>query len=152
MPGLALDAAWELDRGSIWSWAVRLVAAHHARDGWVTSDGTADFTLDVVTLQLCPARLGTARAGLWLCAGSTAGRLIARGSDSFSPRSRERPFVTAGGAAVLAVVPVPWLEVTASVEPAAALIRDRFAFDPDVFHAVPRLILTYGAGIAAKFP
>jgi hypothetical protein len=42
--------------------------------------------------------------------------------------------------------------VTASVQPGAALIRDRFSFDPTVFYRVSRLVLFFGAGLALKFP
>jgi len=103
-------------------------------------------------MHLCPLRLGARRAGLRLCASSTVGRLAVRGSDTFSARSRSRPFATAGGAALVAVTPHRRVELTAGVEPTAALVRDRFTFDPDAFYAVPRLILTFGVGVAVTFP
>jgi hypothetical protein len=132
---------------------VQVVASRYARESSAAPAGTATFGLDAASLYLCPLRLGGAHwVNLRLCAASTAGRLVARGSDTFTPRSRPRPFLTAGGAALLAMTPHPRIELAASVEPAAALVRDRFTFDPAFFYAVPRLILTFGVGVAAKFP
>ena len=42
--------------------------------------------------------------------------------------------------------------MTASVEPAAAFIRDAFSFDPNVFYRVPRRILTIGIDLVVTFP
>ena len=149
---MALVASWELERPSVWSPAAQLVAAHYAREVSGTSGGTARFGLDLVSLHLCPLRLGERRVGVRVCAAAAGGRLAARGADTFTARSRTRPFVTAGGALLLAVTPHPRVELAASVEPAGALVRDRFSFDPNVFYAVPRLILTFGVGVALKFP
>jgi hypothetical protein len=152
MPGFALSLAWRLDRESPWTWAVQVVGATYARVGWATIGGSASFDLDALTLHVCPLRLGVRRAGVRLCGSSTVGRLAARGEDTFSPRSATRTIASAGGAALIALTPHPHVELTASVEPAAALIRDRFTFDPAVFYAVPRLILTFGVGVAVTFP
>ena len=70
LPGLALVAHWERDAASVLSWKIQLAAAHHQRAGWVTVDGTADFSLDVVTLDLCPLRLGRQASAAHLCAGA----------------------------------------------------------------------------------
>src|SRR5262245_16835104 len=58
MPGIGLTAGWERDTASVLSLKVQLVASHHARDGWVTVYGTANFALDLVTLHVCPLRVG----------------------------------------------------------------------------------------------
>src|SRR5207344_1929636 len=114
MPGLALVAGWERDTASVLSWKVELIAAHHARDA-STFDGTGRFTLDLVTLHLCPLRVGSSIVRGRLCASASAGRTFAEGTDILVVCTRSRPFVGVGGAASLAVSPHPRVEVTASV-------------------------------------
>jgi len=152
MPGLAVVAGWERDTGSVFSWKVQLTAAHHARNGWSTFDGSADFTLDLVTLAACPLRVGPHVVRARLCASAAAGRIVAAGTDTLAPRTRSRPFATVGGAASLAVSPFRRVEIAATVEPQAALIRDQFAFGSNVFHDVPPVVLFFGLGAAATFP
>ena len=152
LPGVALVAHWERDAASVLSWKIQLAAAHHQRAGWVTADGTADFSLDVVTLDLCPLRLGRHGAAAHLCAGAALGRLTVTGTDTFSPRTRSRPFVSAGGAMLLTLSPYPRVELTASVAPQVALIRDHFRFNPNVFYDVPALALSFGLGASLTFP
>ena len=152
LPGVALVAHWERDAASVLSWKIQIAAAHHQRAGWVTADGTADFSLDVVTLDLCPLRLGRHGLAAHLCAGAALGRLTVTGTDTFSPRTRSRPFVSAGGAMLLTVSPHPRVELTASVAPQVALIRDHFRFNPNVFYDVPALALSFGLGASLTFP
>ena len=116
MPGLALVAGWERDTASVLSWKVELVAAHHARDA-STFDGTGRFTLDLVTLHLCPLRAGSSIVRGRLCASASAGRTFAEGTDILVVRTRSRPFVGVGGAASLAVSPHPRVEVTRQRRP-----------------------------------
>jgi hypothetical protein len=151
MPGIAVTAGWERDTSSVFSLKVALAAAHHAR-AWTSIDGNADFTLDVVTLHLCPLRVGPAGVRARVCATGSAGRLAAEGTDTLRTRSASRPFASAGGGAFLTVAPLPRVELTASVEPQAALIRDKFAFGPDVFHEVPAVVVFFGLGAAVTFP
>ena len=150
--GPGLVAAWELERASVWSPLALVVATYYLREDTGATGGTATFGLDAIALQLCPLRVGARLVSVRLCAAASGGRLVARGSDTFNARSRARPLFTAGGAALLAVNPHPRFELAASVEPAAALVHDQFAFDPNTFYAVPRLILTFGLGVAVKFP
>ena len=152
LPGVALVAHWERDAASVLSWKIQLAAAHHQRAGWVTADGTADFSLDVITLDLCPLRLGRHGVAAHLCAGAALGRLTVTGTDTFSPRTRSRPFASAGGAILLTVSPHPRVELTASVAPQVALIRDHFRFNPNVFYDVPALALSFGLGASLTFP
>jgi len=152
LPGVALVAHWERDAASVLSWKIQVAAAHHQRAGWTTKDGTADFSLDVMTLDLCPLRLGRHAVAAHLCAGAALGRLTVTGTDTFSPRTQSRPFVSAGGAILLTVAPHPRVELTASVAPQVALIRDHFRFNPNVFYDVPALALSFGLGAALTFP
>ena len=66
-------------------------------------------------------------------------------------RTRSRPFAGVGGAASLAVSPHPRVEVTASVDPQVALIRDQYAFGANVFYDVPAVALFFGLGAAMTF-
>ncbi len=150
MPGLALVAGWERDTASVLSWKVELIAAHHARDA-STFDGTGRFTLDLVTLHLCPLRVGSSIVRGRLCASASAGRTFAEGTDILVVRTRSRPFAGVGGAASLAVSPHPRVEVTASVDPQVALIRDQYAFGPNGFYDVPAVALFFGLGAAMTF-
>jgi len=150
--GLGLVVAWELERASVWSPLVQVIGSYYARAASGATGGTATFGLDLVTLQLCPLRVGDGLIGVRLCAAASGGRLVARGSDTFNPRSGSPALITAGGAALLAVTPHPRIELAASVEPAAALISHQFTFDPNIFYAVPRLIWTFGIAVAVKFP
>jgi hypothetical protein len=150
MPGLALVAGWERDTASAVTLKVELIAAHYSRDT-ATFDGTARVMLDLVTLRLCPLRAGAESARARFCASGSAGRTFAEGTDTLVTRSRSRPFASVGGAASLAVSPRPRLEVTATVEPQVALIRDTYSFGANVFYDVPALALFVGVGAAMTF-
>ena len=95
MPGLALVAGWERDTASVLSWKMELVAAHHARDG-STFDGTGRFTLDLVTLHLCPLRSVVDRPRT--CARARRPGGPSRGTDILVARTRSRPFASASAA------------------------------------------------------
>lgn len=150
MPGLALVAGWERDTASVLTLKVELIAGHYARDT-ATFDGTARVVLDLIGLRLCPLRVGSEGIRARLCASGSAGRAFAEGTDILVTRSRSRPFASVGGAASLAVSPRPRLEVTASVEPQVALVRDTYAFSSNVVYEVPALALFVGLGAAMTF-
>jgi hypothetical protein len=63
-----------------------------------------------------------------------------------------RPWGTLGAGARLSASPIDLLEVWGSAGIATALVRDRFAFLPGVFHEVPGEIPTFALGLAALFP
>jgi len=152
MPGIGLTAGWERDTASVLSLKVELVAAHHARDGWATVYGTANFALDLVTLHVCPLRVGPPVARGRLCASGAAGRIAVESVDILTPRTRSRLFAGVGGAASLAVAPHPRVQVIASVEPQAPLIHDQFAFGSNVFYDMPPIVLFFGLGAEITFP
>jgi len=152
LPGLALSAGWERDTASVLTWKIQLVAARHLRDGWGTAYGAADFTLDLVTLHLCPLRLGSRAVAARVCASASGGRIAGEGTDTLVTRSGSRPFGAVGAAAALAVSPHRRVELTASVEPQAPLFRNHFAFGSNVFYDVPPVVLFFGVGAAVTFP
>jgi hypothetical protein len=60
--------------------------------------------------------------------------------------------VGVGGALLLAASPHPRVELSASFEPQAALVRDTFGFGAYDFHEVPAVALFFGLGAALTFP
>jgi hypothetical protein len=152
MPGIAVGGMLSFDRDSIWSPALRVLATHYARSGWAAPGGTADFALDVLDLDLCPVWLRGGRFGVRGCATAVAGRLWARGYETYDPESHARPFASLGGTAVLTAAVGTRLELSAAAGGGMALVRDAFAFAPEVFHRVPAATLTLGLGAALTFP
>jgi len=152
MPGVALVAGWERDTASAFALKVQLVAAHHARGGWSSADGGADFALDVATVHVCPLRVGPVVARARLCASGTAGRIAVEATGVLVPRPQSRPFAGVGAAALVSVSPHPRVEIAATVEPQVALIRDQFAFQSNVFYDVPPIVVFFGLGAAVTFP
>jgi hypothetical protein len=157
MTGLAVRVFAALNRtagrrASIWSPAVRLTAAHAWRSGIDEPGGTAAFALDVLSLDVCPIRLPVAAVDLRACAAAMAGRLSAAGSDTYSPSSQERPFVSLGGSAILSVTLGPHLELSGGFGAGDAPIRDSFEFSPQVFHRVSALIWAADLGLGLRFP
>jgi hypothetical protein len=152
MPGVALDLQAALDRASIWSPAAILTLSHVWSGELSEPDGRAAFTLDLLGLDACPVRVVLLRVEARACAAASVGRLSARGSNTYDPRSVARPFATAGGAVRL-TVPVVWrVEVRARFGVGAALWRDAFEFTPDVFHRVASVTLVGDVGIGVRFP
>jgi hypothetical protein len=151
MPGLALalGVAWE--QASLWSPALRLTAAHHWLSGVSESNGSADFQLDSGSLELCPLRLGVRRIGVRACANAQAGRLFARGTRTFSPRSRSRPFVVLGASTLLSISLPARISANAGISAGRTLVQDDFAFAPEVFYRVPWLSLGFGLGLSLGF-
>ena len=78
--------------------------------------------------------------------------MVAESMNNLEPRTRSRPFFGVGGAALLSASPHPRVEVTASIEPQAALTRDQFTFGPNFFHEVPAIVWLFGVGAAVTFP
>jgi hypothetical protein len=152
MPGVAVEAQAALDRSSIWSPAVILTLTHAWTNELVEPDGHAVFTLDLASLEACPLRVVVSLLEARLCAAGSLGRLAARGSITYDPRSAARPFATAGGTIRLSV-PVVWrVEIRARFGAGAALWRDAFEFSPAVFHRVDSVTLVGDLGIGVRFP
>jgi hypothetical protein len=147
MPGVELHVGLAIDRASIWSPAVRLSAAHHWLSGWVTPGGTADFALDALGLDLCPARLRLGAVSVHGCATGAVGRLTASGSNTFAPESHARPWRSAGGTALLHLSLGAHVELEGHAGASAALVRDTFAFS-EAFYRASAVTLTVGLGIA----
>ena len=91
-------------------------------------------------------------SALGACAAGSLGRLSAQGSKTYEPQSVARPYAAAGGTARLALPFGSRVEVRARFGVGAALWRDAFEFNPDVFHRVARVTLVGDLGIGVRFP
>lgn len=152
MPGVALEAQAALDRSSIWSPAVILTLSHAWSGVLFEANGRAAFTLDLLGLDACPARVVLWRLEARACAAGSVGRLAAQGTYTYDPRSVARPFATAGGTVRL-TVPVVWrVELRARFGAGATLWRDAFEFSPEVFHRVASVTLVGDLGMGVRFP
>jgi hypothetical protein len=152
MPGLAIQGLAALDRASVWSPALLLTAVHAWRGGLVERGGTADFTLDAVTLDACGLRAHVPWLEARACAQGLVGRLSARGTDTFSPQAVTRPVASLGGAALVAVPLGGLLEVRGRFGAGATLVRDAFAFTPTVFYRAASVTLVAELGLGLRFP
>jgi len=151
MPGVSAFVTFGLQRGSVWSPAVQLRAAHFWMDGFAAPGGVADFALDSLALSLCPIWLQERRLAVHLCAAGEVGRLSVRGSQTLMPQSRMRPFAVMGGSATVMVELGLGIHLTGTIGGGAPLVRDSFQFRPEVFYQIPVLVLTTGAGVGMRF-
>ena len=151
MYGLALTATFTMDRHSLLSPAASASVAHVWAPPFAEMGGTAAFSLDTATLDLCPVRLIVSPLGVAACATGAYGRLSARGTETYSPRVASRPVVTAGGAMVLTVALGTRLEVRGRFGTGASLVRDSFEFTPDVFHRTASVTLVGDLGVGVRF-
>jgi hypothetical protein len=110
--------------------AVRL-RFEHAGSGSIDAAGaSAHFVWTAGSVDVCPAHVAAGNLRLFPCARVEAGVLDAEGLDVQPARDRVRPWARAGLAGrgrVTAVGPL-FLELEAAV--LAALVRDRFFFQP----------------------
>jgi hypothetical protein len=151
MWGVAIDAGAYWDRNALWSPALVLSAMHTWSGNLQELGSVAAFTLDAVELDACPTRLTVSIAEARVCATASAGRLMAEGSDTFSPASASRLVATAGGAASIEL-DFDRFEVSGGFGAAASLIRHSFQFAPMVFHRVAPVTLTASLGLGVRFP
>ncbi|MFZ5891925.1 MAG: hypothetical protein ACOY0T_12795 [Myxococcota bacterium] len=151
MPGVSLDAMAGLDREALWSPAVVLGFTHAARSGLEKRGGTAAFTLDAASLDLCPFRVALAPIEGRACAAVFVGRLSARGSStSNAPGTVSRPFVATGASAIMAGRVHPLIELWARASVGVNLVRDSFEFAPFIFHTVAPVTVSASVGIGLR--
>ena len=152
MPGVALDVHVDLDRHAILSPSARLLLAHDGRSGFQALGGRASFTLDSVELDLCPFALIAGPVALKGCAAGIAGRLRARGSDTFEPEAHAQFFAALGGAALVSVRLAAHLELQAGLAAGPSAGRDAFTFTPLVFYRVAALTGAATVGLGMTLP
>ncbi|MEI9937885.1 MAG: hypothetical protein WDO69_11765 [Pseudomonadota bacterium] len=152
MPGVALFAIAGLDRPSVWSPAL-VLAGHHAwRTGVQEQGGSASFTLDAATLDVCPVRFRFAVLEARPCGSALVGRFAARATDTFNSAGKiARPFWVLGGAAVVTADFGGVLEASMRLAAGANLVRDSFEFSPAIFHTVPPVSAAASVGIGLRW-
>jgi hypothetical protein len=132
--------------------ALRLSVARHGRSGFEVEAGRAEFELDTVRLELCPLGLGFGAAALHACIQGELGELEARGSGLPDSRSAARPWRSLGVSGWLGVRPWPVLELSLSAGLEHPLVRDRFEFNPEVFHEVGPVCGWLSLGVGLSIP
>ncbi|HYQ16928.1 MAG TPA: hypothetical protein VEQ58_14255 [Polyangiaceae bacterium] len=148
--GATLVLAYE--RGSVLSPAIRASFTHFARGGFVATGGSAEFSLDTGSLELCPLRAQAGPLRLYPCLlRISGGRLGASGSSTIAPESRGRPWWELGSSLVAQVRPARSLELSLSLAAGWPLVRDHFQFEPLEFHHVSALALSLGLGAGVTF-
>jgi hypothetical protein len=148
--GLYLLAA--LDRDALWSPAAIVRGTHAWSNGLAETGGTASFTLDALALDACALRVHAGSFEARACATGLYGRLAASGSETYAPAAASRPYAVAGGALVMSVAAGRLLELSARLGGGASLVRDSFAFSPNVFHRTAAATFSGSLGVGVRFP
>jgi hypothetical protein len=151
MPGFGVFAG-VLGPGFPSESALRLSVARHGRSGFEVEGGSAEFELDTVRLELCPLGLRVGPAALHACIQGELGELEASGSGLPDSRSAARPWRSLGGSGWLGVRPWRVLELSLSGGLEHPLVRDRFEFNPEVFHEVGPVCGWLSLGLALSIP
>jgi hypothetical protein len=152
MAGESVYAAWGWNRNSFWSPVVALTASHAERNGFATTGGTADFTLDSLQFELCPISLGLqGRLGVRACGMGVAGQLAARGGQTVAAQGHTRPFGLFGGSAAVVLHPAWRVEMMLTGGVGVPLQRYAFQFEPAVFYRASAVSLTGGLTVGVRF-
>jgi hypothetical protein len=159
MPGVGLYALLALNGDGPWAPAVELQVAHAWAYGLrqpaiegVHLRGDADFELQSARLDACPLGLQRPPFAARACVAGVIGRLVATGSDSYSPQSHAELWASLGGSVLVTVGLGDLIELQAGFGAGRPLRRYDFAFRPDVFHRVPGLCFQGHLGAGVRFP
>jgi hypothetical protein len=152
LPGVGFYFIAALDREALWSPALVITGTHAWSSGLAETGGMAAFTLDAVTLDACALRLHLTQLEARACGTALYGQLGATGSDTYSPTRSTRPFAAAGGALLLSWQLGRSFELSGRFGASASLIRDSFAFTPNVFHRTAAVTIAAGLGLGVRFP
>jgi len=137
-PVLLGSAAVAGGRFAAWRPALQGALQYVIRDGVRADLGVAHFRLSAGSLELCPARWGTADWTVGGCLLAVGGALQVRGDDTLEPESHTRPWAVVGASLAADVrIHGPW-RCLAKGAAGATVVRDTFRFEPEVVHAVPR--------------
>jgi hypothetical protein len=151
MPGLGVFAG-VVGPGFPSEFAVRLGFARHRRAGFAVESGSAEFELDALRLELCPLGLRMGAAGLHACLAGELGELEASGTGLPESRAAARPWRALGVSGWFGLRPWPVLELSLSGGLEHPLVRDRFEFNPEVFHEVGPIGGWVSLGAALSIP
>jgi len=151
MPGMALYGMAALDRESVWSPALFVGASHAWRNDLAEPGGTASFTLDAASVDVCPLRVGRSQLVARPCASALVGRLAASGADADQTASEARPFATAGVALTATAGTI--IEVTARLAVGMTLLRDSYYFQgATTFHRADLITIAANLGVGFRWP
>ena len=152
LPGIALSGTAALDREALWSPALVVAWIHAFDSGLAENGGTAGFTLDAANLDVCALRVRATALEARACGSALVGRLVAGGTETYSPTSISRPFATLGAAVLVTAGPWRHLEVSGRFGAGASLVRDSFEFLPNIFHRTASVTLSSSLGVGIRFP
>jgi hypothetical protein len=151
--GFGAMGVWE--RGSILSPAARVSFVHFFGREFDELGGTAYFSLNELSVDLCPFRIGNEVVAIFACGSFSLGELTAEGRETNDATAQKLDWLALGGTLLLELRPVDFFEVELFGTLGAPLARDSFQFGcpagaadcrPNLFHEVPRL--TAGGGVA----
>jgi hypothetical protein len=150
MPGLALYGMAASERNGLWAPALFVGAMHVWRSDLSEAGGTASFSFDAASVDLCPIQLRWSQLVVRPCADGLVGRLSGRGSGVAQAASVARPFGVAG-AAVAASFGARMV-FSARLAVGATLIRHEYEFADNVFYRTAPLTisLSLGVGVAHR--
>jgi len=131
---------------------LRLSFSRHRRSGFEVEGGSAEFELDALRLELCPVGLRVGAVGVHGCLQGELGELEAWGSKTLEPRSAARPWRSVGVSGGAGFRPWRTLELSLSGGLDHPLVRDRFAFNPEVFHEVGSVGGWLSLGLGLSIP
>ena len=151
MPGFGVFAG-VLGPGFPSESALRLSVTRHRRSGFEVDAGSAEFELDTLRLELCPLGLRLGAAAFHACLQGELGELEASGSGLPDSRSAARPWRSLGVSGWFGVRPWPVLELSLSGGLERPLVRDRFEFNPEVFHEVGPVCGWLSLGVGLSIP
>jgi hypothetical protein len=156
--GVGAMGVWE--RGSLLSPALRLSFVHFFEQEFDELGGTAYFSLNALTIDACPLRVGNELLGFFTCGSFTGGELTAGGRNTDGPQLQKLRWLVLGGTLLLELRPLSFLEVELFGTLGAPLVRDAFQFGcppetldcyPNVFHEVPPLSGQAGVALGVFF-
>jgi len=148
--GASVHASW-VKRHRILSPKLRLAYTHSKRSGYGARSGVADFTLDNITLGLCPIAMTLHPLGVRPCVAGSLGRLAAEGYRTFVPVTERLIWAQIDAQIEIVWSPTKRLEVFALPALGLALRRYSFSFLPYEFYQQPPVILSGTAGVGLQF-
>jgi hypothetical protein len=153
MRGVSVDLLFATQRSTFWSPAVMVGGVAAWSPVSVQSEGDAAFSLQALTVDLCPWRFGGAELELRTCGELLGGRFGATASNTRnSAGTVDRPFVSVGGLGSVHIRPSQHFEIAVRIAALANLVRDEFTFAPRVFHTVAPLTVSFGMLVGFHLP
>jgi len=148
--GVSIHASWVKPRSLFWP-KLRLTYSHSTQSGYSARAGTASFTLDNLTLGVCPLALSWASWGLRPCVAGSYGRLTAAGTRTFVPVTEHLTWAELDAQAEITWSPGHNIEIFVAPGAGLGLKRYSFSFLPYAFYQEPRVMLSCSVGVGLQF-